>query len=45
MARKIRQHVFTLRICSWRYCAGCGLIMLNNDATRAAAAGPCGRED
>jgi hypothetical protein len=41
-----RTHSFVLRICSWFYCARCGLILLNNDATRRAASSPCrNRED
>ena len=36
-----RKHAFVLRICSWAYCAKCGLILLNNPATHKAASAPC----
>lgn len=27
--------------CPWVYCTGCGLVLLNNDATRKRANKPC----
>lgn len=37
------QHAFTGRIrrMPWPYCAHCGLLLLKNDSTRAAARQPC----
>lgn len=41
-----KTHSFTLRICSWFYCARCGLVALNNAATKQAMNAPCrNRED
>ncbi len=34
-------HSFTKRICHWSYCARCGLVLLKNDASRAAAKRDC----
>jgi hypothetical protein len=38
---KFFPHSFTKKICHWWYCARCGLIALNNDATRNAMAKGC----
>lgn len=36
-------HKFNKKVlnCPWWYCSGCGLVALNNDATRKAMQRPC----
>ena len=34
-------HNFNKKICRWVYCSGCGLVALNNEATRKRMAKPC----
>ena len=34
-------HNFSKRIVGRPYCSGCGLMLLNNEATRKRAAKPC----
>lgn len=40
---KTSPHLFNgkLHCLPWYYCSGCGLILLNNDATRRRANQPC----
>jgi hypothetical protein len=38
---KTTQHVFNKKIVSWMYCSGCGLVALNNEATRKRMQKPC----
>ncbi len=40
-AFKTTMHSFNRKVCSWAYCSGCGLVALNNDATRKRMAKPC----
>lgn len=37
------QHAFNRKLLSWVRCAHCGLILLNNRATRRAMNAPCPR--
>lgn len=41
----MKPHSFTRKIVSFWYCARCGLILLNNDATRRAKNRGCYSED
>jgi hypothetical protein len=38
-------HSPSRRICSWWYCVKCGLVYLNNAATRKAVKAPCPGDD
>ncbi len=38
-------HTFTRQICSWRYCAKCGLIALSNPFTQWCIKKGCNYED
>ena len=38
---KTTQHDFNKKIVSWMYCSGCGLVALNNEATRKRMQKPC----
>jgi len=38
---KTSVHVFNKKVCSWVYCSGCGLVALNNEATRKRMSKPC----
>ena len=40
-AFKTTAHRFNKKICGWVYCSGCGLVALNNDATRKRMSKPC----
>jgi hypothetical protein len=36
-----RGHSFQYKVCHWWYCSGCGLIQMNNTASRKAAKQAC----
>jgi len=38
---KTTSHSFSKKVCSWVYCSGCGLVALNNEATRKRMQKPC----
>ncbi len=38
---KTTSHIFNKKIVSWMYCSGCGLVALNNEATRKRMQKPC----
>ena len=39
------KHVFKNSVLHWPYCDGCGLLLLKNEASRAAAKKACVYED
>lgn len=42
MATVSKPHVFKYRFIKWLYCHHCGLVLLNNTASRKEACKPCG---
>lgn len=40
-----RGHSWTWKVCNWFCCAHCGLVPLNNEATRKAMRAPCPSKD
>lgn len=39
--RRVREHSFTKRVRHWPYCSQCGLVLLRNPQTAAAARAKC----
>lgn len=39
--KQLTQHVFNKKVLHWSYCSGCGLVLLNNEATEKRARMPC----
>lgn len=39
--RSSSTHNLNMRVLHWRYCSRCGLLALNNKATRKALKAPC----
>jgi hypothetical protein len=40
-AFKTTAHVYKGKIFHWKYCTGCGHVLLKNDASRKTASKPC----